>query len=404
MSLKNFVAAVSVVISLLGVAGAQQSSTPSKATGIALEVTHDAGLAPAYLPVPWASAPRGWVWYARFGKVVGWRLPEGAQPVRAVKVTPFLDEEAVRITISVLRGKNYYDAEETVATYSAHENEMVTIAELKEFGVEPFQIKVVRVAPQAPALPPVLNRTKSIEVVGIEPVDATLPVYKLTLRSLSDKNISALQINVDEGGGQQMSGMPQGKDGQPLIKAGASFELKQPLDTHAQPTAAGYAPVSPNAQSIVIASLVFEDGSYEGEALSAARYRGYSAGRKTELERIVPVLESAVAGNASADSLRTDLSALSFDLDPNDVAVLAEAFPGIKREQLQMSIEASIHGVRRELLADLERFEQRGNRKESFQSWLTHTRDRYSNWLARIGPQALSQAGRMPALPGDQQR
>lgn len=391
MSFRNFVAAVSVVISLLGVAGAQQSPNPSKATGIALEITYEAGLAPTYQPVPWASAQRGWVWYARFGKVAGWTLPAGAQPVRAVKVVPFLDEEAVRITVLVLRGEKFHDSEETVAMYSARENETVTIAELKEFGVEPFQMKVVRVAPQTPALPAIVNHTKSIEVVGIEPVDSTFPVYKLTLRSLSDKNISAVEVDVDEGGGLKMSGMPQGKDGQPLIKAGASLELKQPLDTHAQPTAAGFAPASPQTQSIVIASLVFEDGSYEGQALPAAKYRGFSAGRKTELQRIVPVLESALARDASADSLRTDLSALSLELNPNDVAVLAQVFPGVKREKLQISIEASIHGVRRELLADLERFEQRGNRKESFRSWLTRTRDRYSNWLERMGPQTVSQ-------------
>jgi hypothetical protein len=262
---------------------------------------------------------------------------------------------------------------------------------LKEFGVEPFQIKVVRLVPQTPALPAIVNRTKSVEVVGIEPLVSTFPLYKLTLRSLSDKNISALQVNVEEGGGQELSGMPQGKDGQPLIKAGASFELKQPLATRVQATAEGYAPVSPKTQAIVIASLVFEDGTYEGDAQPAASYRGWAAGRKTELERIVPVLESALALSASADNLRANLSALSFDSDPADVAMLAEAFPGINRKRLQTSIEVSIHGVRRNLLGELEGLEQRGHRKESFHSWLTRTRDRYSNWLARIGPQAVSQ-------------
>src|SRR6185295_18068061 len=146
-------------------------------------------------------------------------------------------------------------------------------------------------------------------------------------------------------------------------------------------TAAGYAPASPTAQSIVIASLVFEDGTYEGDVQPAASYRGWTAGRKTELERIVPVLENALALNASAESLRTDLSALSFDSNPADVAELAQAFPGVKRERLQTSVEVSIHGVRRELLKDLESFQQRGHGKEDFRSWLKRTRDRYSAWL-----------------------
>ena len=389
MRLKNFVAAVAVVISLLSVAGAQQSPTPSKETGIVLEVTYLAGQAPTYQRVAWASAPRGWVWYARFGRVAGWNLPAGAQPVQAVRVTPFLDEEAVRITVSVLRGEKFLDLEDTVAHYSARENETITIAELKEFGVEPFQIKVVRVAEQQAAQPVIVNRTKSLEVVGIEPVISTLPVYKLTLRSLSDKNISAVHVDVGEGGRQELSGMPQGKDGQPLIKAGALFELKQRLSTRTQATAAGYAPAPANAQQIVIASLVFEDGTYEGDATPAAQYRGWTAGRKTELERIVPVLQNTSATDAAR--LQADLSALSFDGNPNDVAALAQAFPGIKQEQLKLSIYVSMHVVRRELLRDLEHFEQRGRRKEDFHSWLSRTRERYSNWLARMSRQESAQ-------------
>ena len=391
MSVRNLIAAVSVVISLLNVASAQQSQNPSSQTGLALEVTYKAGWPPAYQPVPWASAPRGSVWYGRFGRVAGWGPPAGAQPVSSVRVVPFVDEEAVRITVSVLRGEKFPDAEGIVGAYSARENETVTILALKEFGVEPFQIKVIRVAPLVPGLPTIVNHTKSLEVVGIEPGISTLPTYKLTFRNLSDKSVGAVRLNVEEGGRNTLTGMPQGKDGQPLIKAGALFELDQLWPTRARTTPAGYAPVPSNAQKIVITSLVFADGTYEGDAEPAAEFRGFVAGRKTELERIVPVLENTLAGDVSAKSLRADLSALSYDVNPSDVAELAIAFPDIKRERLQWLIEASVHLVRRELLAEVERFEQRGYRKESFRSWLTHTKDRYSNWLARLSPQDLSQ-------------
>ncbi len=244
MSLKHFVTSVALAICLLGVARAQDAQKPSKETGIALEVTYEDGRAPSYQAVPWASAQRGWVWYGRFGRVAGWQLPAGAQPIRAVRIVPFLDEDAVRMTVSVLRGEKFHDAEDTVGSYSARENETITILELKDFGVEPFQIKVVRVAPLAPALPAIVNHTKSLEVVGIESIVSTLPTYKVTLRSLSDKNIYAMQINVQEGDKRQLTGMPQGKEGEPLIKAGALFELKQHLATRAQATAAGFAPES----------------------------------------------------------------------------------------------------------------------------------------------------------------
>src|SRR4030095_13755357 len=118
-----------------------------------------------------------------------WQLPAGAQPIQAVRIVPFLDEEAVRITVSVLRGEKFHDTEDQVASYSVRENERVTLTALKDFGIEPFEIRVVRVAPQTSELPTIVNNTKSLEVIGIEPLISTFPLYKLTLHNLSHKNI-----------------------------------------------------------------------------------------------------------------------------------------------------------------------------------------------------------------------
>ncbi|MGH9875434.1 MAG: hypothetical protein ACRD9S_23505 [Pyrinomonadaceae bacterium] len=185
--------------------------------------------------------------------------------------------------------------------------------------------------------------------------------------------------------------MPRGRDGEPLIKAGDYFELKQRLPTTAQATPGGYLPASQPAQQIVIATLMFEDGTYEGEPNPAATYRGFAMGSETELKRIVPVLESALSMSDSGESLRTRLSALSFDFEQADLEALATAFPDIKRERLQSPIEASIHGVRRELLKELERFNQTRHPNGAFQIWLTGVRDRYSNWLSRVSSNDVAQ-------------
>lgn len=392
MNYKHLIFATAITVSVVvGVTAQVQEAQPPRPTGLALEVTYLPGQAPSYQPVPWASAPRGWVWYGRFGRITGWQLPAGAKPIRAVRVVPFLDEEAVRITVSVLRGDNFHDAEDEVATYSARENEKITMTALKDFGVEPFEVRVVRVAPQVSDLPRIVNNTKSLEVVGIEPLISTLPQYKLTLHNLSNKNISALQINVVRERTIRLSGMPQGKDGEPLIKAGEYQELKQILPTTAQTTPGGYLPAALPAQQIVIATLMFEDGTYEGAAKPAATYRGFEMGRKTELKRIVPVLESALSTSDSIESLRARLSALSYDFEESDLKELVETFPGIKREQLQSPIEVSIHGIRRELFAQLERYEQMRRPNGDFRTWLTNVRDRYSNWLSRLSSNSVAQ-------------
>lgn len=391
MSCKRLLLVIAFTVCLLNNnAGAQPAPRSSSPTGLAIEVSYLAGQAPTYQPVPRASAPRGWVWYARFGRVAGWQLPAGTQPIRAVRIVPFLDEEAVRITVSVLRGEKFHDNENTVATYSARENETLTLTALKDFGVEPFEIRVVRVAPQLSDVPTIVNNTRSLEVVGVEPVISTFPVYKITLRNLSDKSISALQVNVEREGHISLSGMPQGNDGEPLIKAGGYFELEQLLPTTAQATPEGYLPASLPAQQVTIVTLVFEDGTYEGETKAAATYRGYAMGRETELKRIVPALESAVSMSDSVEAVRTRLQELSYDFDKSDLDQLAAAFPGIARERLQSPIEASIHGVRRELLAKLERFEQTRRPSGDFQSWLKGIKNVYSNWLSRINSNSVA--------------
>jgi hypothetical protein len=239
MNCKRLIIAIVVTVCVFTGTRAQPAQRPSTLTGIALEVTYLAGQAPTYQTVPWASAPRGWVWYGRFGRVAGWQLPAGAQPIQAVRIVPFLDEEAVRITVSVLRGEKFHDTEDQVASYSVRENERVTLTALKDFGIEPFEIRVVRVAPQTSELPTIVNNTKSLEVIGIEPLISTFPLYKLTLHNLSNKNISALRINVALEGRTRQSGMPQGDYGEPLIKAGVYRELKQRLPTTAQATPGG---------------------------------------------------------------------------------------------------------------------------------------------------------------------
>jgi hypothetical protein len=254
---------------------------------------------------------------------------------------------------------------------------------LSKFGVEPFEIKVVRVAPQTAELPVLVNKTNAVQIVGIEPIVSTFPVYALKLHNLSEKNICALYMKTIADG-RPMTSMPQGKDGEPLIKARDSGELKQPLITLAQSELEGYAPASPSSQQIVIASAVFEDGSYEGEVESAAMYRSMEAGRMMELKRIVPVLEEALSTHASLEDLRTRITMLSYGVDDAEVATLAEAFPQIDQRKLRASTEVTIHVVRKDLLDELKRLQQSEASAIGFQAWLQRTKDRYSNWLSRL--------------------
>jgi hypothetical protein len=395
MNLRNLITAIALMGCGLAITHAQQTLSRSSETGLALEVVFLPGEPPAYQPLSLSPSRKGGTWYGRFGRIAGWQLPQGALPIDAVRIVPHIEGEVVRINVSVLRAK-FHDAENMVATYSAREGEQITVTPLESYGVQPFEIKVIRVAPTTSNFPLIINQTKSVEVVGIEPLIATFPRYKLTLHNLADKNIAALSVQIRSTGKTEMSGLPFGRDGEPLIKAREFGELVEPLATRAQPSPAGYTPSLPPAQQIVITSLVFEDGSYEGEVGPAARYRAFVMGDRIELSRVVPVLESFLAatdtGSASPEKLRLQLESLSCDVDEGDVAGLAKAFPSIERERVRSASEAATHGIKRDLLDRLQGFQDGAATSASdFHSWLNATRDRYVNWLSRVKTEGIPQ-------------
>jgi hypothetical protein len=291
----------------------------------------------------------------------------------------------------VLRGQ-FHDAEDRVASYKARAGEEITVTELEAFGVEPFVIKVIRTFTSSD-VPTTLNKTKSVAVVGIEPLIATFPRYKLSLHNLSDKNISALSINIMGQGQVRKTGMPQGDYGEPLIKSRESAGLNESLAINAETSAAGYEPSAPPAQQIVVESLVFEDGSYEGELKPAAMFLGFVVGRRIELRRIMPLLDQALSASdavSASETLRSQLSSLSYEPDEAEVSSLVVAFPTLDKRELRISIEAAIHTVRRDLLDQLERLQKSESNARDFSAWLVRTRQLYSNWLSHLNAVNIS--------------
>jgi hypothetical protein len=381
----------------LSVATAQQITHRPILTGLVLEVTYLKGASPAYQSVPWADAKIEGDWYARYGRITGWQLPAGTLPIRAVKLVPSLKGDNVTLRVSVLRGIRH-DVEETVGIYHPRENERINIDALTNFGVAPFEIEVIRVAPPLPNTPSIVNETKSLDVVAIEPHISNIPGFKLTLHNLSDKNVSALTLNVVMKDRDAVTGMPQGLEGRPRIEAGGYAEFPFPL-ARAYRAPGSYELSNPPKQHLVISSVVFEDGSYEGDAKFAGQFLALELGRKIELKRILTVLRSALkvneANNAegaegaegadAATRLGSSIRALSFETQPADYVALFEAFPGLDQKSLDSASNAAIHGVRKQLLDELQAFQGRPRvTGQDFRSWLTATNERYANWLTRL--------------------
>lgn len=387
MSRKILVIAIASIAWLTNNTSAQQPPTRPNESGLALEIIYFKGTPPAYQLVPRSDPRAAGTWYARLNRIAAWHLPPGALPIEAVRIVPSMVGDMVSLKVSVLRGVGFHDAEDNVATYNMRESEQISITELENFGVEPFEIKVVRIAPRTTDPPRTLSNAKSLEVISTEAVVSTMPKFKVTLHNLSQKGISALRVNLFAEGRMSLSTLRQGKDGEPLIKAGDFWELYQPAPIRAVASPGGFTPWVPAEQQIVITALVFEDGSYEGDSEPAAEYRGFVAGNKTELKRLVPLLASAMLDPESTKALqelRSQLASLSYDIDEAEVAGLKAAFPSLKKRLLRTTVEVAMHSMRKDLSDELQRLQESQVSGEDFRSWLVAARDRYTNWLSRL--------------------
>ena len=300
------------------------------------------------------------------------------------------------VTVSTLSGKKALENEQPVGTYLIRETEKISIDDLKRFGIEPFQIKLVRVNPNVPPVPPViLKGVESVVVLNSMPKETTLPSYRIVLRNQSNKNIVALGVDVVAGGRLQISSRPRGIDGQPLIAAGKEYWLTVAAPNRAQPTVDGYVPTSPSDQQILIKAAVFADGTYEGDAETAAAAKGYRAGEKMMLPRLIPLLEGALnSPNAdlreSLRNLDSQVSSVGSDADPEVVQALASEFPqasDAQRKEIKATMEVTATTIKSNLLKEIHSLENDGGQPsnaDAYRTWLTKTIDRYKTWLSRL--------------------
>jgi len=373
---------------------AQQDVSPP--TRLALEVTYYPGRNPAYLTVPGPDSKPSGAWYALFARIASWQPPAGAQQIEAVRVISRVEGDAVSVTVSTLSGSKALENEQRVGTYVIRETEKISIDDLKRFGIEPFQIKLVRVNPNIPPVPPVvLKHIESVVVINSMAKETTLPSYRIILRNQSNKNIVGLGVDVVAGGKVQITSKPRGIDGQPLIAAGKEYWLTVAAPNRAQPTADGYAPTSPSDQQIQIKAAVFDDGTYEGDGETAAAVRGYRAGEKMVLPRLIPLLESAL-NSSNTDviealrNLESQVSLVSTDADPQMVQALTAEFPrasDARRSEIKATMEVTATTIKSTLIKEIHTLENEGAQTlnvDLYRTWLTKTRERYEKWLSRL--------------------
>jgi hypothetical protein len=356
----------SLALMISGANGSQASTTTVPPTGVATQ------------------------WFPMFERLPGWKEPEGALPILAVRFARRMDGARANVRVTIHRGVKFYDVEEFVSEYNAAAGDSYVVKELEKFGIKPFEFSVVKNVEAEPRAVAAKFHTTSLEAVSVG-VDQKLSMVKLVLRNLSTKDVVALKLETRYGEQTVGTRWPLGVEGRPIVEAGGVGEVMMAYGDRAERKGDGYAPLPPDA--VVVESALFADGSYEGElqaaSHSAADYAGYRIYISRVLELARQTLNSGDADKPGAGArFKQGVLALGRDADPYTVGEVYNAYPGLaegERELLKGEIETAMSWMRQDVLAQVAPFEANGvGGKVTFRDWLTAYEQKLDAWLARL--------------------
>jgi hypothetical protein len=141
----------------------------------------------------------------------------------------------------------------------------------------------------------------------------------------------------------------------------------------------------------VLNTVVFADGTFEGDLDQAANYLATRAGHRTQLARLVDVLDIAVrAGAVDLRTLRRQVAALLDDvLDLGERQAALGRYPALGQvpaSVLSAPFTFGMHWVKQSLVDDISGFEKSNRRAgaDYVRAWLESTRNKYADWFARL--------------------
>ncbi len=303
-------------------ASAQQSTvTPPAAKAMALEVTFFKGKILAYQQLG------NWTWYEWFQRPADWQPRPGEVPVAAVKISTRVDDGLIKARVTVLRGRNH-ETEDFVVEYTLVAEKKTIIRELSDLGVEPFELQLVRAPATVPDPPAVVNKTKSLQV-SVEPAQSTIPSFTVRVQNNSPKPVVCFTYNTSIDGVRKVTGAPRNEGGVIVIKPGDTYQRPLRYPMKVSPISTGEVPPPLSNLLLSVTSVIFADGTYEGDAHAAATYLAGNMGEKAQLRSFLDLVRSKEFTNSPAE-VEAAISSVSVD------TVLAEAgqkFPSLTPEQ-----------------------------------------------------------------------
>ena len=265
-------------------------------------------------------------------------------------------------------------AGQLLGNYSARLDETLVLEEMKQFGFQPYTIKVVNA--QVPRT--VVQTVSKVPSVQIAIVGEDRQFYKLVVRNTSPRAVTGIVIARSHQNGRQS--VEDYDDLRSLIAPGADHEFKMDINNMSCATTDSSTP-GPVPCPIVLEGAIFADGTYGGDAGSLANLEARYLAERTQRQRLRKLLQNTLGDSSLSDAakieqVRSGVSQLEENLDPAIIDQIQSRYPDLpnaSRLDMEASMRASFQMEKRIMLESLGEFEessQESSTAESMAKWL----------------------------------
>jgi hypothetical protein len=318
-------------------------------------------------------------------------LAQSGERWRTIHYSVWRRGERVVIKLRLSREIDEAVDEIELGEYEVGVGEEQRVSALEQYGFEPIKLGVVRGAPIRLSPPPVVNLTHSIAVLGVE-VSAGRPDLEVTLKNTSSRSVMAVELRLMKGGMVRGYRPDSNRGERPWALPDGVWKAKLSIVAAADKTSAeGHHFEQPD--EIVIASALFSDGGYEGEASFAVGQAAWCTGRRIQAGRALPLVrdyeeQKGVSLTGFAKELRRKASALPQAADDAVVDEFMAKYPelsAVERERIKEAIDGGLKDVRRGLVSGLKPYTEDSRVQDAthqFRKWLAYVRESYERVLS----------------------
>ena len=266
--------------------------------------------------------------------------------------------------------------------------ERIIVERFSDYDILPSEVSIVRIdAPPSPTTE-IINKTTSIQV---EKVTANvLPYhYRLTFTNNSSKRVYGIEVISNNHTPRRSAGYLNSSCENPLLEPHAAIRRDVPssVDRDYKLVRDSEYQVADVTASLEIATVIFTDGSYEGEPQYAAMRSAEAIGARHQIPRVLQLVEKALSsqepGWEVVALLKEELRTLDVEVQSAEVEELRHRLAGLN-ERIVNDAGRSIGWGKNEVKVCVQRALVDRSATVPLNDWLSQQAERLKRWASML--------------------